>query len=150
MRPAVRKVTKITSGTLAKTGLPPTKTVRLVILSEVAVREADGNTAEEPALSEAEGTPTRSIALPPRQGVLPVLALANSLHSPIVRPPTRDYFFTSALTLVGDDTARLSFTACGSLSALASKRLTCHISVVESEFEKPGIPVIRIPPATFQ
>lgn len=46
--------------------------------------------------------------------------------------------------------ARLSFTDCGSLSAFATSKLTCHICVLDRVFPKPGIPVIRIPPATFQ
>src|SRR5579863_4304021 len=45
---------------------------------------------------------------------------------------------------------KLSITDFGSLSASASSRLTCHISVVESALSKPGIPVMRIPPETFQ
>src|SRR5450755_3325865 len=46
--------------------------------------------------------------------------------------------------------ARTSFAACGSLLALAASRLTCHISVSESDLLKLGIPVRRIPLATFQ
>src|ERR1700692_3530607 len=45
---------------------------------------------------------------------------------------------------------RASFAAFGNLSALATNKLTCHIWVGESNFSNPGIPVIRIPPATFQ
>src|SRR5579863_2511561 len=45
---------------------------------------------------------------------------------------------------------RLSFTDCGSLSAFASSTLTCHICVVDNVLTKPGMPVIRIPPETFQ
>src|SRR5690349_10661037 len=45
---------------------------------------------------------------------------------------------------------RSSLTAFGSLSACAARRLTCHISVSESDWWKLGIPVRRIPFDTFQ
>src|SRR5580765_5231767 len=60
------------------------------------------------------------------------------------------YFFTSGATVVGTTPDKASFTETGSLSALAHNKLTCHICVVESVFSNPGIPVIRMPPATFQ
>ena len=43
-----------------------------VILSEVIVRNADDNAVEEPALSEAEGTPYAADTAQQRQGILPV------------------------------------------------------------------------------
>ena len=46
--------------------------------------------------------------------------------------------------------AKLSFTDWGSLSALATNKLTCYICVLDNVFSKPGIPVMRMPPATFQ
>ena len=49
----------------------------------------------------------------------------------------------------GPETSKVLVPA-GSLSALAQSKLTCHICVVESESWNPGIPVIRIPPFTFQ
>jgi hypothetical protein len=53
--------------------------------------------------------------------------------------------------IIGNSTVRkLSITDFGSLSEFASSKLTCHICVVESDLSNPGIPVIRIPPATFQ
>ena len=62
------------------------------------------------------------------------------------------YFFAGAVTTGGaaGPAARLFFTDAGSLSAFASSNLTCLICVVESVFSNPGIPVMRIPPATFQ
>ena len=45
---------------------------------------------------------------------------------------------------------RASLTSAGNLSALASSRLTCHIWSVVSEPLNPGIPVRRMPLATFQ
>ncbi len=42
------------------------------------------------------------------------------------------------------------FTAGGSLSALASRIAICHIWVSESDFEKPGMPLRRMPFAIFQ
>lgn len=46
--------------------------------------------------------------------------------------------------------AKLSFTDWGSLSAFAISKLTCHICVEDRVFSKPGIPVMRMPPDTFQ
>jgi hypothetical protein len=65
----------------------------------------------------------------------------------------RRYFFISGIILesgVAGPAVRRSFAAFGSLSAFASNRLTCHICAVERLLPKPGIPVIRMPPATFQ
>ncbi|SRR5712691_2668011 len=45
---------------------------------------------------------------------------------------------------------RASLAVFGSLSAFASSRLTCHICAVESVLSNHGIPVMRIPPETFQ
>jgi len=53
------------------------------------------------------------------------------------------------LVVAGPATKRV-LVAGGNLSALAQSKLTCHICVDDSEFWKPGIPVIRIPPFTFQ
>ena len=60
--------------------------------------------------------------------------------------------FAGGLVTTGDATTvvKLSFTDAGSLSALASNRLTCHICVVDSVLSNPGIPVIRIPLSTFK
>src|SRR3954463_3610478 len=49
----------------------------------------------------------------------------------------------------GPDT-RIVFVAVGNLSAFAQSRLTCHIWSVESESWNPGIPLMRMPPFTFQ
>lgn len=43
-----------------------------------------------------------------------------------------------------------SVTLAGSLSAFASSRLICHICLSDKELVNPGIPVKRIPFATFQ
>src|SRR5579859_4946810 len=45
---------------------------------------------------------------------------------------------------------KIFFADGGSLSALAQSRLTCHICVGESCFSNPGMPVMRMPPVTFQ
>lgn len=77
-------------------------------------------------------------------------------YCPVLTPhgtPNVDYsFFPGALVAAGGGASviKLSFTAAGSLSAFASNRLTCHLSVVERVFSNPGIPVMRIPPETFQ
>src|SRR5271165_573677 len=80
---------------------------------------------------------------PPRQPV------AGILRRPVGVEP---YFLTSGAAGAAGTAggAKTSFAACGNLSALASNRLTCHICVVESVLLNPGIPVMRIPPATFQ
>jgi len=46
--------------------------------------------------------------------------------------------------------AKIVLTEAGSLSSCASNRLTCHIWVSFRDCLKPGIPVRRIPFATFQ
>src|SRR5215470_1317011 len=53
------------------------------------------------------------------------------------------------LASAGEPT-RACFAEDGSLSALASRIAICHICVSESDLEKPGIPVRRIPLAIFQ
>src|SRR5882757_9364430 len=58
--------------------------------------------------------------------------------------------FTFAGGVGGAGVASEAFTESGNLSAFASKRLTCHVWVSVSEPWKPGMPVRRMPWATFQ
>src|SRR5579859_1922007 len=62
------------------------------------------------------------------------------------------YFVVSAFggTWLRSAATSFSFAAAGNLSAFAQTKLTCHICVVDNDVLKPGIPVIRIPPDTFQ
>ena len=71
-----------------------------------------------------------------------------------LRPMQPGHYFVWANgaegTAVAGGALRLSETDFGSLSACATSKLTCHICVSLNASRKPGIPVRRIPLATFQ
>src|SRR5579862_1876350 len=75
----------------------------------------------------------------------------NSLVPSLIsrgRPAT--YFVVAGVVAGVATVLRLSITVLGNLSEFASSKLTCHISVGDNDLSNPGIPVMRIPPETFQ